>query len=61
MLNGVLGFWGFGVLWDNQLTALPEEIRNLKNLKELYLQRNPVNGVEQEKIRAWLPDCHITF
>jgi Leucine-rich repeat (LRR) protein len=62
------------VLRDNQLTKLPEEIAQMKNLKELDLRGNfattPAESQsstgydaekEKAKIKKWLPNTKIRF
>lgn len=48
-------------LYRNNLTYLPESIKELKNLKRLILGENNFSKQEQEKIKAMLPNCKITF
>ena len=45
----------------NQLKELPDEIRQLKKLKSLYLIGNPIPKVEITKIKRLLPNCKIDF
>ncbi|WP_033109805.1 leucine-rich repeat domain-containing protein, partial [Leptospira interrogans] len=45
----------------NQLATLPEEIKQLKNLKKLYLHNNPLLSEKIERIRKLLPQCIIYF
>ncbi|EMF43356.1 leucine rich repeat protein [Leptospira interrogans str. FPW1039] len=48
-------------LWNNQLTTLPNEIEQLKNLQELYLINKQLSSQEKEKIRKLFPKCQIKF
>lgn len=48
-------------LYGCSLTKLPEDISNLKNLKELGLVGNNLNKAEQERIAKALPNCKINF
>jgi hypothetical protein len=48
-------------LADNRLTTLPEEIKELNSLQELHLEGNCFTEMEKEKIRSWLPACHLFF
>ncbi len=46
-------------LSKNQLTELPVELGDLKELNTLILKGNPLNSGEVEKIQKLLPDCNI--
>lgn len=48
-------------LYGCSLTKLPDDIGNLKNLKELGLIGNNLNKAEQERIAKELPNCKINF
>ena len=48
-------------LYGCGLTKLPDDIGNLKNLKELGLVGNNLNKAEQERIAKALPNCKINF
>ncbi|EMJ82860.1 hypothetical protein LEP1GSC032_0003, partial [Leptospira interrogans str. 2002000631] len=37
------------------------EIKQLKNLKKLYLHNNPLPSEKIERIRKLLPQCNIYF
>lgn len=43
------------------LTEMPANIGNLKHLKELDLEGNWINGMEQIRIKKALPNCKIKF
>lgn len=43
------------------LTKLPDDMSNLKNLKELGLVGNNLSKAEQERIAKALPNCKINF
>ncbi len=45
----------------NELTSLPPEITQLKNLKTLSLKDNPLDAATLAQIRAWLPGCRVEF
>ncbi len=48
-------------LHDNELTTLPDSIKNLINLKYLDISGNYINDKEQKRIIKLLPNCEITF
>jgi Leucine-rich repeat (LRR) protein len=48
-------------LYGCGLTKLPDDIGNLKNLKELGLVGNHLKKAEQERIAKALPNCKINF
>jgi len=48
-------------LWQNQLTTLPEEIKNLHNLEKLYLGGNNFSRTEKKRIKKLLPNCKINW
>ncbi len=48
-------------LSENNLTSLPEEIKNLKKLIKLMLSNNNFSEEEEQKIIQCLPNCDIYF
>lgn len=48
-------------LYGCQIEKMPENIGNLKNLKELGLAGNHIEASERERIRKALPNCRIIF
>ena len=49
------------LLYGCNLTKLPDNIGDLKNLKELGLVGNNLNKAEQARIRKALPNCDVRF
>lgn len=48
-------------LRGNHLKSLPIEISKMSSLRELNLQDNFLSIEEEDKIKAWLPHCTISF
>lgn len=48
-------------VFENQLSQLPIQLGALKNLKVLSLDKEMLERVGQERIRALLPHCAISF
>lgn len=46
---------------NNKLKELPPAISALNNLKKLSLKGNPISKTELNKIKKWLPNCHVIY
>ena len=46
---------------NSNVTAIPKEIAQLKNLTRLYLSNNQLSKEEKDKVRKMLPNCNIVL
>ncbi|MBK8848006.1 MAG: leucine-rich repeat domain-containing protein [Bacteroidetes bacterium] len=48
-------------LWDNEISIIPAEIKNLYNLKVLELRGILFDEKEQQRVKSLLPECKVYF